>query len=194
MVATLCGRVSGVKTARRATALRRWFTGRPERCLLGQRGRSLAQIPGNPLELVVTGRRRSGRPVAVFPCKTPRFASRGRSPHTREVAGSNPAAPTRQVPANRTFFARPGQMSQPAHNALSHSLSRCLGWSPKLAPVIYRLAAATSRVFNDAEEPQESESARIPPERRGCRRRAVCLQASGSSATRQARIDGAVSA
>src|SRR5215207_3488391 len=53
--------------ARRATALRRSFTRRPQRRLLGQRGLSLAQIPGNPLELVVTGGRGSGPPVAVSP-------------------------------------------------------------------------------------------------------------------------------
>jgi hypothetical protein len=94
MLATLRGRGSRAMTARRATALRRWSMGRVERRLLGQRGRSLAQIPRNPLELVVTGRRRSGRPVAVSPCTLAGFAARGGSPHTREVAGSNPAAPT----------------------------------------------------------------------------------------------------
>ena len=69
------------------------FTARPERRRLGQRGRCLAQIAANPLELVVTRKRRSGRPVAVSPCKLTGFAGGGRSPHTREVAGSNPAAP-----------------------------------------------------------------------------------------------------
>jgi hypothetical protein len=94
MLATLRGRGSRAMTARRATALRRWFMGRVERRLLGQRGRSLARIPRNPLELVVTGRRRSGRPMAVSPSKPQGFAAGSRSPHTREVAGSNPAAPT----------------------------------------------------------------------------------------------------
>ena len=55
--------------------------------------------PRNPLELVVTGRRRSGRPMAVSRCKASGFAARGRSPHTREVAGSNPAAPIGEDPA-----------------------------------------------------------------------------------------------
>ena len=37
---------------------------------LGQRGRCLAQIAANPLELAVTRRRRSGRPVAVSPANS----------------------------------------------------------------------------------------------------------------------------
>jgi hypothetical protein len=63
---------------------------------LGQIGRSLARIPGNPLELVPTGTRRSGRLWPLF-LKPPGFAAQTRSPHTREVAGSNPAAPTEKT-------------------------------------------------------------------------------------------------
>jgi hypothetical protein len=80
-----------------SVALRRGSRRARRAGLSGQRGRSLAQIPGNPLDLVVTGRRRSGRPVAVFTCKPRGFAPRGRSPHTREVAGSNPAAPMKDL-------------------------------------------------------------------------------------------------
>jgi hypothetical protein len=72
----------------------------------GPESQSLAQVPGNPLELVVTGRRRSGRPAVFFPCNPQRFAARGRSPHTREVAGSNPAAPIRREPAWGTGLVR----------------------------------------------------------------------------------------
>jgi hypothetical protein len=39
LLAALRGRASGAVTARRATALRQWFTGRPERRLLGHLAR-----------------------------------------------------------------------------------------------------------------------------------------------------------
>jgi hypothetical protein len=89
------------KTARRATALRRWFTGRPERCLVGPERSFSGPNPRESPGTRMTGRRRSGRPVAVFSCKPSGCAARGGPPHTREVAGSNPAAPTRKAPGNR---------------------------------------------------------------------------------------------
>ena len=54
MLATLCGLGPGRNRAASGRLYNGWFPGRPERCLLGQNGQSLAQVPGNPLEASVT--------------------------------------------------------------------------------------------------------------------------------------------
>jgi hypothetical protein len=50
---------------------------------LGQRGRSLAQIAANPLQLLVIRSRRSGRPVAVSRCKLQDCSARWTASHAR---------------------------------------------------------------------------------------------------------------
>jgi hypothetical protein len=103
MLAPLRGRGSGAMTARRATALRRGSRVArnaafgPERSVSGP---NLRESPGTRGD----GRRRSARPVAVSPCKPQGFAARDRSPHTREVAGSNPAAPIVPFQSTPGFF------------------------------------------------------------------------------------------
>jgi hypothetical protein len=89
---------------RTASALRRWFTGHPECRLFGRErpasGPNPRESPGTRGDRKAKVRPSCGR----FPCKPSRFAARGRSPHTREVAGSNPAAPIPKALADAGGF------------------------------------------------------------------------------------------
>jgi hypothetical protein len=64
---------------------------------MGQSGWSLAQTPVNPLQTPPSRSAGKRLPPLVFPCKQAELAVGGGSPHTREVAGSNPAAPMKDL-------------------------------------------------------------------------------------------------
>jgi len=68
--------------------------------------------------------------LSRFAGKSRHAGRRGALPHTREVAGSNPAAPIPRVLLMGAFSSAGHAVRGPHSSPLSHSLSQSVGWSP----------------------------------------------------------------